>query len=204
MLTGWVTNGSVASLRGLTGEIPAVKSLRDVVGSDSGEVRTALLFVKRALEVFYAHRDPEPCLLEFFRNDLLQVALASCEEFVKAENGEVPRDLTGQASVVKSEVESLKVNLDECSGGPDLTKSRARALNAATAVQELLIAATWSNRSPARLDEVDDSVEAEALAKHAATYHALEAIDHSVKALGWSALDAASFATMNLGGRGRI
>jgi hypothetical protein len=181
-----------------------VKSLRDVVRSDGGEVRTALQFVKRALEVFYAHQDPEACLHEFFRNDLLQVAIASCEEFVKAANAEVSSDLTGHASMVESEVESLKVNLEESSGGPDLTKSRARALSAAIAVQELLIAATWANRSPVRLDEINDSVEAEALAKHGASYHALEAIDHSVKALGWSALDAASFATMTLGGRGRI
>lgn len=152
---------------------------------DSAIGRVALL-VKSALEVFYAHEDPDPCLREFFRNELFRVAVSRCEQLATASGEFALADLAQQALAMESEVEYLAVNVEECSGGADLTRARTRALSAAKAVHQLLVAAAWPAGSLVCFDDIEDLHEAKALVEDGAEFHLREARRLSAMALGWN------------------
>ncbi len=147
-------------------------------------IRQATQLVKSALEVFYAHEDPEPSLHAFFRDETFRVAVARCEQWATASDPIALPDLAQQASAVALEVEHLAVSLEECSGGAELTRARMRALSAAISVHQLLVVAAWPASGLVRFDEVEDRNEAKALVEAGAAFHLREAIRLSAVALG--------------------
>ena len=156
-------------------------------------LQMAVVASRRALEVFYGHQEPESYLQDFVENDLLRTVIRDCEVFIETRREVDLNELVGQVPIVKSEVESLEINLEESSGGAELTRSRRNALYAAKSVYELLIATTWPRCWSILYSEIDDSLEVEMQLNEGLKYHVLESLEMSANALDWSASQVLTF-----------